>query len=59
MNFWNMGSWDERYTYVKTMVKKVKKKQARSESEERDSSYEWNFIIHRRGTQTGVPKNVC
>ena len=37
-----MGSWDERYTYVKTIVKKVKKKQARSESEERDSSYEWN-----------------
>ncbi|GFS03730.1 hypothetical protein ElyMa_002894300 [Elysia marginata] len=38
-----MGSWDERYSYVKTNVKKVKKKQARSESDERDSSYEWNL----------------
>ena len=35
--FWNMGSWDERCTYVKTIVKKVKKKQVKSESEERDS----------------------
>ncbi|GFR64229.1 hypothetical protein ElyMa_001916500 [Elysia marginata] len=42
--FWNMGSWDERYTYVKTIVKKVKRKRARSESEERDSSYEWNLL---------------
>ena len=52
--FWNMGSWDERYTYVKTMVKKVKKKQARSESEERDSSYDWNI-----SSTEGEHKQVC
>ena len=52
--FWNMGSWDERYTYVKTIVKKVKKKQARSESEERDSSYEWNL-----SSTEGEHKQVC
>ncbi|GFS19685.1 DNA repair protein rhp54 [Elysia marginata] len=52
--FWNMRSWDERYTDVKTIFKKVKKKQARSESEERDSSYEWNLSCTE-----GENKQVC
>ena len=49
-----MGSCDERYTFAKTIVKKVKKKQARSESEESDSSYEWNL-----SSTEGEHKQVC
>ena len=52
--FWNMGSCDERYTFAKTIVKKVKKKQARSESEERDSTYDWNI-----SSTEGEHKQVC
>lgn len=52
--FWNMRSWDERKTYVKTLVKRVKKKQVTSESEARDSSYEWNLI-----SKEDEHKQVC